>query len=182
MTMSDDAVYRIQVYTNLTDPSDPFSGTPVYSAPVTYTQDLAGVQTVEVPEVVLMPGSSYAVVLTNAGSKTIQFGVENSTRYKNTNGSVWFTSTAGVAENQTFFKGASASAEWKDVASSGYSFRIKAHTRTLNTKSTLDTRHLLQRQTIMDIIRLPGKRRPVPRGITSIARQRPEGNGQSWQQ
>ena len=139
VTMSDDAVYRIQVYTNLADPSDPFSGTPAYSAPVTYTQDFAGVQTVEVPEVVLMPGSSYAVVLTNAGSKTIQFGVENSTRYKNTNGSVWFTSTAGVAENQTFFKGASASAGWKDVASLGYSFRIKAHTRTLNTKSTLDT-------------------------------------------
>ena len=65
MTMSDDAVYRIQVYTNLTDPSDPFSGTPVYSAPVTYTQDLAGVQTVEVPEVVLMPGSSYAVSYTH---------------------------------------------------------------------------------------------------------------------
>ena len=126
VSMSDDASYRIQVYTNLTDESDPASGEAAYTQPYEFEQTIAGVQTIEIPEVILAPGSRYSVVITNAGSNKISFGVENSANYS------WFTSSAGIEENQTFFKGASDTSAWVDGVTQKWSARIKAHTRTID--------------------------------------------------
>ena len=131
VSMSDHASYGIQIYTDLTDPSDPESGTAAYASPYEFEQDLAGVQTISVPEVLLHQGSTYAVVVTNCGSDTIKFGVEASTSYSTSGGTKWFTATAGIENNQTFFKGASDTAVWSDGKAKGWSARIKAHTRTL---------------------------------------------------
>lgn len=67
VTNSDNACYKIQIYTDLTDPYDPESGTVAYAAPYEFEQPIAGVQTISVPEVVLKQGSRYSVVITNSG-------------------------------------------------------------------------------------------------------------------
>lgn len=67
VTNSDNACYKIQIYTDLTDPYDPESGTAAYAAPYEFEQPIAGVQTISVPEVVLKQGSRYSVVITNSG-------------------------------------------------------------------------------------------------------------------
>ena len=56
VTNSDNACYKIQIYTDLTDPYDPESGTAAYAAPYEFEQPIAGVQTISVPEVVFETG------------------------------------------------------------------------------------------------------------------------------
>ena len=99
VTNSDNACYKIQIYTDLTDPYDPESGTAAYAAPYEFEQPIAGVQTISVPEVVLKQGSRYSVVITNSGIEKISFGVEAKSSYGN-----WFTCTAGIETGQTFYK------------------------------------------------------------------------------
>ena len=83
VTNSDNACYKIQIYTDLTDPYDPESGTAAYAAPYEFEQPIAGVQTISVPEVVLKQGSRYSVVITNSGIDKISFGVEAKSSYGN---------------------------------------------------------------------------------------------------
>ncbi len=139
VSMSDNAFYGIQVYTDLTDPSDPESGTAAYTKPYEFVQDLAGVQTISIPEVTLHQGSKYAIVITNRGSGTIQFGVEKNESYQTSGGTRWFTSSAGIEDNQTFYKTGEASSKWTDAKTYGYTARIKAHTRTLDQAWIPDT-------------------------------------------
>ena len=130
---------RDRVYTDLTDLSDPESGTAAYTQPCEVEQPVAGVQTVTVPEVMLKQGSRYSVVITNSGISYISFGVEANAGYKTSGGSKWFTSTAGIESGQTFHKGALATAEWSDGKTKNWTVRIKAHTRTLNQSWVPDT-------------------------------------------
>lgn len=139
VTMNDNASYGIQIYTDLTDPSDPQSGTAAYAQPYEFEQPIAGIQTVTVPEVVLKQGSRYSVVITNRGSSYISFGVEASTSYSTSGGSTWFTATAGIESGQTFYKGALSTSKWADGQTKGWSVRIKAHTRTLDQAWVPDT-------------------------------------------
>ena len=123
VTNSDNACYKIQIYTDLTDPYDPESGTAAYAAPYEFEQPIAGVQTISVPEVVLKQGSRYSVVITNSGIEKISFGVEAKSSYGN-----WFTCTAGIETGQTFYKSASETARWTDGKTKNWTARIKAHT------------------------------------------------------
>lgn len=134
VTNSDNACYKIQIYTDLTDPYDPESGTAAYAAPYEFEQPIAGVQTISVPEVVLKQGSRYSVVITNSGIDKISFGVEAKSSYGN-----WFTCTAGIETGQTFYKSASETARWTDGKTKNWTARIKAHTRTLNQSWVPDT-------------------------------------------
>lgn len=112
VTNSDNACYKIQIYTDLTDPYDPESGTAAYAAPYEFEQPIAGVQTISVPEVVLKQGSRYSVVITNSGIDKISFGVEAKSSYGN-----WFTCTAGIETGQTFYKECIGNGQvdrWKD--------------------------------------------------------------------
>ena len=139
VTMNDNASYKIQIYTDVTDPSDPESGTAAYATPYEFEQPIAGVQTITVPEVVLKQGSRYSVVITNAGISYISFGVEANASYRTSGGSNWFSSTAGIENNQTFHKSAAATAKWSDGKTKNWSARIKAHTRTLSQSWVPDT-------------------------------------------
>ncbi|MDO5136190.1 MAG: C1 family peptidase, partial [Eubacteriales bacterium] len=75
-THSDGSSFGIQIYTNLTDPEDPESGIPAYETPISFYQPYAGISTVPVPEVELMQGTLYSVVLTNQGGDSMNYLVE----------------------------------------------------------------------------------------------------------
>lgn len=130
--MSDNNSYTIQVYTNLTDPSDPISGTPAYAVPISCTQSMAGVMTVQIPEVLISQNSLYSVVVTNAGSDLVQYCVESSADYG------WCKFSASVLEGQGFIYYTDDNT-WDDLAdySRKVTPRIKAHTRTLDTEANI---------------------------------------------
>ena len=92
----DGVTYRLQVYLGIDDVSDPSSGTPAYSSPVTITQPYAGVHYVSIPEVEIAPGTNYAVVLTNATGRNIEYYRETTRNY------TWCSMTAGTDYNQSF--------------------------------------------------------------------------------
>jgi len=132
--------YGVQVYTNLTDLSDPTSGTPVFSSPVAFYKEYAGVATFRFDEeIVLAGGSWYSVVLTNLGSGSIQY-------FQDTSGLVggWLNTVSENAECQSFRYDAG-SEEWLDLSLEDKNFgtsgcaRIKAHTRTLGQAVALNT-------------------------------------------
>ena len=124
-TYSANSQLAIQVFTNLKDPSDPGSGTAAYSSPVRYTQKYAGVDSIAVPEVLILPGSSYAVVVTNVGSSAVTYEAEYSTSYS------WCSFEAGMEPNQGFRRFSyNGDYRWKDLYSLGMCPRLKARTRT----------------------------------------------------
>lgn len=123
---NDHASYQIQIYTDLKDTSDPVSGTPAYATPYEYTQALAGIDTIPLPEPVLLtPGSRYSVVITLT-SEPISYYVEKSTSFD------WMQVSAGISPGQSFYS--ANYSIWKDVGTlkGPYCFSIKAHTRTLD--------------------------------------------------
>ncbi len=137
-SLSDNSSYAIQVYTGVTDPSDPESGKMAYLQPYQFTQSIAGVRTIDIPPVTLFPGEKYAITIKNTGSKAIKFGVEGTAQYKNADGSVWYQANACTQAGQSYFKSAADNENWEDTAQSKWSARIKGHTRTLDETGTLD--------------------------------------------
>ena len=129
ITFSDNASYSIQIYTNLTDISNPCSGSEVYEVPYEVYQPMAGIKTVKIPEVVLQQGSRYSVVLTNTGDNHFSIGREVS------NSGSWYRTETGSNIGESFFR-ASENGNWRDLHDLSASPRIKAHTRTLDTSIT----------------------------------------------
>ena len=123
-THSDAGLFGIQVYTNLTNPVDPTSGTPAYSAPVQFYQTYAGISTVKVPEVTLVQGSMYSIVISNLGSNSVDFLCETAGDYS------WVKFQPGLTPEQSFAYNRLEG--WSDLYEDGMCLRIKAHTRTLS--------------------------------------------------
>lgn len=130
-TYTDGGSYSIQIYTNLKDKSNPVSGTPAYSSPVTFYQEHAGISTVTVPEVNLMSGTLYSVVVTNIGSSAVDYLCETNSAYD------WVEFNADLKENQSFCYHEKSG--WNDFSKTSPSAcaRIKAHTRTLSSAVTV---------------------------------------------
>ena len=130
-TYTDGGSYSIQIYTNLEDKSNPVSGTPAYSSPVTFYQEHAGISTVKVPEVNLMSGTLYSVVVTNIGSYAVDYLCETNSAYD------WVGFNADLRENQSFCYHEKSG--WNDFSKTSPSAcaRIKAHTRTLGSVVTV---------------------------------------------
>lgn len=128
VTYSDNASYSIQVYANVKDKSDPTSGTPVYSSPYEVYQPFAGVNTVKIPEISLIQGSSFSIVVTNSGNTRFKINCENTS-----NQISWLSTQAGIESGQGFYKNPSKE-KWVDYSSASTPMtpRIKAHTRTLS--------------------------------------------------
>ena len=122
-TYTDGGTYSIQIYTNLTDANNPESGVPAYSSPVQHYQKYAGISTVRVPEVTLMQGTRYSVVVTNTGTNSVEYLCETNSSYE------WVTFQAGLKAGQSFYY--SEASGWKDCTGISACARIKAHTRTL---------------------------------------------------
>ena len=133
MDYTDNSTYEIQVYTNLTDLSDPTSGTKVFAVPQIYHKDYAGIATVKLQkDVLLMPDTYFSVVISNGGTKNISYLKDSpglisagSIRYdahEDPNQSLVYDATRKV---------------WTDLVSEGSCARIKAHTRTVAVKPDL---------------------------------------------
>lgn len=122
ITYSDNSNYTVQVYTDIPRGGSPADGTPAYKNPVRFSQPLAGVQTVTVPEVTLMPGTRYSVVIRNEGMNTMKFCVEKDIDHG------WMKCQADIRQGQGFW--ADSKGKWQDLYDSHATPRIKAHTRT----------------------------------------------------
>lgn len=136
----------IRVYTGLTDPSDPFSGT--LSASLSNNlQSYSGIRTMKIPETVLLPGTAYSVVLTNtmeSGSMKVQAeaDLEELGQIK---------TEAGILYGQSFFHDSREDSGWVDLADGSSSAltrskpgtpccaRLKAHTRTITPELSLSS-------------------------------------------
>lgn len=126
----DNTKFQVQIYTDLTNPSDPTSGTPAYKEAVSYTQPLAGIHTIHLETPVKIPQNTlYSVVIKILG-RSQKYFVEKSNSASN-----WFTVSAGIDSNQSFYSPDGES--WKDAASGSFCFSLKAHTKTLGTSTVV---------------------------------------------
>ena len=130
----DDSVYGIQIYTNLSDPNDPVSGTMAFSTPQRYRKKYSGIATVALEhEIILAPDSYFSVVLTNEGTTKIPYLLEQNGF---TDGD-WMNYSAQLDKGQSF---SYTDGVWTDLCTAknqGYCARIKAHTGTLNYKPSI---------------------------------------------
>lgn len=115
--------YSIQIYKNPADESDPASGTPELSVPVTGSTSYAGYYTIPLTKTVsLAEGDVFAVVITleKESGSDINFFVDKT--YQNGN---WISFTNQVEEGESFRL---ADGTWEDMAANGITARIKAFT------------------------------------------------------
>ncbi|MBO6162285.1 MAG: hypothetical protein J6O53_03425 [Eubacterium sp.] len=117
--------YDVSVYTGLTDPMDPESGT--YKGTTRISSTLPGCKSAELDEKVkVAPGESFSIVFYFPDFTA--FGTEI---YRNST----FLFQPTITEGQSFFRQA-ASKTWKDLADYGACFRIKAFANT--TEDSID--------------------------------------------
>ena len=126
---SDNISYQIQVYTDLTDPSDPTSGTPAYEEPMVYTKEYSGIDTVTLDTpVTLKANSQYSVIVTLLSNATVPYYYEKTTTVTALS---WFQSVPEVDSDQSFQRTTQVNT-WLDFADETQGcFSLKAHTRTL---------------------------------------------------
>ena len=128
----DNTDFQIQVYTDLKNTSDPTSGTPTYAEPVDYTQPLAGIHTIHLNTPVKIPQGTFYSVVIRIPDGSNKFYVE-----KTTTSTSWFTATAGIDPNQSFFS--TSGKKWYDAGNHQYNccFSVKAHTKTLDSSTVV---------------------------------------------
>lgn len=115
--------YSVQIYRNLSDITDPTSGTAILDVPVTGSTSYVGYYTVPVEmDAVLSGGDTFSVVVTlnKDNGADISYFVDKTYQ----NGS-WVAFHNTTAPNQSFVYSAGG---WGDLAASGVSARIKAFT------------------------------------------------------
>lgn len=127
----DNTDFQIQVYTDLKNTSDPTSGTPAYAEPVDYTQPLAGIHTIHLNTPVKIPQGTFYSVVIRIPDGSNKFYVE-----KTTTTTSWFTATAGIDPDQSFFS--TSGKKWYD-AGNHYNccFSVKAHTKALDSSTVV---------------------------------------------
>ena len=127
----DNTDFQIQVYTDLKNTSDPTSGTPAYAEPVDYTQPLAGIHTIHLNTPVKIPQGTFYSVVIRIPDGSNKFYVE-----KTTTSTSWFTATAGIDPNQSFFS--TSGQKWYDAGNQyNCCFSVKAHTKTLDSSTVV---------------------------------------------
>ena len=127
----DNTDFQIQVYTDLKNTSDPTSGTPTYAEPVDYTQPLAGIHTIHLNTPVKIPQGTFYSVVIKIPNGSNKFYVE-----KTTTSTSWFTATAGIDPDQSFFS--TSGKKWYDAGNQyNCCFSVKAHTKTLDSSTVV---------------------------------------------
>ena len=127
----DNTDFQIQVYTDLKNTSDPTSGTPAYAEPVDYTQPLAGIHTIRLNTPVKIPQGTFYSVVIRIPDGSNKFYVE-----KTTTSTSWFTATAGIDPDQSFFS--TSGKKWYDAGNQyNCCFSVKAHTKTLDSSTVV---------------------------------------------
>lgn len=127
----DNTDFQIQVYTDLKNTSDPTSGAPAYAEPVDYTQPLAGIHTIHLNTPVKIPQGTFYSVVIRIPDGSNKFYVE-----KTTTSTSWFTATAGIDPDQSFFS--TSGKKWYDAGNQyNCCFSVKAHTKTLDSSTVV---------------------------------------------
>lgn len=128
----DNTDFQIQVYIDLKNTSDPTSGTPAYAESVDYTQPLAGIHTIHLNTPVKIPQGTFYSVVIRIPDGSNKFYVE-----KTTTSTSWFTATAGIDPDQSFFS--TSGKKWYDAGNHQYNccFSVKAHTKTLDSSTVV---------------------------------------------
>lgn len=127
----DNTDFQIQVYTDLKNTSDPTSGTPTYAEPVDYTQPLAGIHTIHLNTPVKIPQGTFYSVVIKIPNGSNKFYVE-----KTTTSTSWFTATAGIDPDQSFFS--TSGKKWYNAGNQyNCCFSVKAHTKTLDSSTVV---------------------------------------------
>lgn len=119
-----DLNYSIQIYRNLTDPSDPTSGRPAFDQPQSGQTGPCGYYSVPLEETVTVRhGETFSVVVTLYSDQlsSIRYFVDRT--YQN---GTWVQFTSFTGPNRSFVKPASGA--WTDLAESDVAARIKAYT------------------------------------------------------
>jgi C1A family cysteine protease len=136
--------YSIQIYTNLTDTTNPVSGTAALTIPKVGSTSYVGYYTVPLEEaVVIDKGELFSVVVTlskNDGSTTYFFGDKS---YQNDS---WIKFTNATSMGQSFRK-YDVGSEWNDMNQSGVTARIKAFTKDLNASTVEETTPIVEETT-----------------------------------
>lgn len=119
--------YEIQIYTNIKEEGNPFSGTPRLQEPVTGSTVYQGYYTVNLPEPVLLnPQETFAVVIRFTKEDNISLTIERSTIWNNTQ------FVASAKENQSLISRDNGES-WTDIgAKYAGNIRIKAFTNNTN--------------------------------------------------
>lgn len=121
-----DARYSIMVYTDLSDPSDPTSGTPALRSPVTGEITFAGAYMVDLGQAVdLDAGETFSVVVTFEGDGTVYVPLDTDEDSRMYGQPEYYTRTAANAgESFVLVDG-----QWTDLSADGSTnVRIKAYT------------------------------------------------------
>lgn len=127
----DNTDFQIQVYTDLKNTSDPTSGTPAYAEPVDYTQPLAGIHTIHLNTPVKIPQGTFYSVVIRIPDGSNKFYVE-----KTSTSTSWFTATAGIDPDQSFFS--TSGKKWYDAGNQyNCCFSVKAHTKNLDSSTVV---------------------------------------------
>ncbi len=116
--------YEIKIYTDITDPNDPASGTLQNSATTTGTLSFPGIYTIPLNNPVELPlGTSFSVVVITK---------ENSVCYEIDISSGQLSVTPGIKTGQSFYK--YEGVDWEDKKNdAGGNFCISAHTKNVGT-------------------------------------------------
>jgi C1A family cysteine protease/uncharacterized protein YjdB len=121
--------YSIQIYTDLTDITNPTSGTEALNIPKTGSTTYVGYYTVPLDEaVILEEGERFSVVVTLSKSSDTTTYFFGDYSYQNSD---WIKFTNATSSGQSFRKYSSGSS-WYDLNSGGVTARIKAFTTDIN--------------------------------------------------
>ncbi len=112
--------YEVKIYTGLTDPNNPESGTHVAEADTSGSLSFPGIYTIPLNDpVVLKKGKSFSVVVKTGGQS-----IDYETAWDGGKPSV----TCGIKEGQSFFKYDYPGIEWADMKGRKGNFCISAYT------------------------------------------------------
>jgi hypothetical protein len=124
-TSKDSADYSISIYTGLSDPEDPSSGTAAMAEPQSGTADFSGFHTVKLASAVsLTKGTAFSVCIHFADASEDLFYDTDQTVY-DSNGNAVFTSQAAAEKGQSFIR--TDGVNWTDFSGDG-NLRIHALT------------------------------------------------------
>lgn len=121
--------YSIQIYKNVTNKSDPQSGTAALKTPITGTCTTEGVYTIPVSELVYLdPGERYSIVVELLCPPNGNMAMATESNFTD-----WYNTTANIAPYQSFSRG-NDERYWTDANTYSCCYRINAHTKNSNVK------------------------------------------------
>ncbi|WP_455719571.1 InlB B-repeat-containing protein [Agathobacter sp.] len=128
--------YTVDIYTDLTDESDPTSGTK--SAELEGSTGYAGYYTIPLDnEVILKPGSSYSVVLNTNGKKVIEYETSYSEATDLNDPSTTVYESIAGDNGKSFYNG------YGTFQKAGHNYRIKAFTTNNTNETPVEEKHIV---------------------------------------